>query len=63
MKHTIFAPALGLLTSLFLFAGYTQAQQTPNFELAERFTAENMQNMTGSTFLNARWIEDEDRFW
>jgi dipeptidyl aminopeptidase/acylaminoacyl peptidase len=63
MKHTIFAPALGLLTSLILFAYTAQAQQTPNFELAERFTAENMQNMTGSTFLNARWIEDEDRFW
>ena len=63
IKNTIFAPALGLLTSLILFAFTAQAQQTPNFELAERFTAENMQNMTGSTFLNARWIEDEDRFW
>lgn len=34
-----------------------------NFELAERFTADNMQNMTGSTFLRANWIEDEDNFW
>jgi dipeptidyl aminopeptidase/acylaminoacyl peptidase len=38
-------------------------QQTANFELAERFTATNMQKMAGSTSLNARWIEDEDRFW
>jgi len=39
------------------------AQQKANFELAERFTADKMQKMTGSTFLNANWIEDEDRFW
>jgi len=62
-KYTIPALILGLLTSVILLAPATQAQQAPNFELAERFTAENMQNMTGSTFLNARWIEDEDRFW
>ena len=39
------------------------AQERANFQLAERFTADNMRNMTGSTFLNANWIEDEDRFW
>lgn len=36
---------------------------TANFELAERFTAANMQRMTGSTSLSANWIEDQDRFW
>lgn len=41
----------------------TIAQVQPNFELAERFTADNMQNMTGSTFLRTNWIEDENIFW
>lgn len=46
-----------------LYTSELFAQQNPNFELAERFTADKMQKMTGSTFLNANWIEDEDRFW
>ena len=37
--------------------------QEANFDLAEKFTSERMQNLTGSTFLRANWIEDEDRFW
>ena len=37
--------------------------QDANFELAEQFTSQQMQKMTGNTFLRARWIEDEDRFW
>jgi len=37
--------------------------QEANFELAERFTADKMQKMTGSTFLSPNWIEDENRFW
>lgn len=37
--------------------------QDANFELAERFTAEKMEKMTGSTSLSPNWIEDEDRFW
>ncbi|MEO1021134.1 MAG: DPP IV N-terminal domain-containing protein [Bacteroidota bacterium] len=40
----------------------TQAQQA-NFELAERFTTQNMQKMVGSTNVFPRWIEDSDRFW
>lgn len=51
------------LLLLLFFSFEVEARQTANFELAERFTADNMRNMTGSTFLNARWIEDEDRFW
>lgn len=39
------------------------SQQKGNFELAERFTADKMEKMTGSTFLRPNWIEDEDRFW
>jgi len=57
------------ITSLLvlLLAGFpvqdAQAQQDPNFELAERFTADNMRNMTGSTFLRANWLEDKNQFW
>jgi dipeptidyl aminopeptidase/acylaminoacyl peptidase len=43
--------------------GDANAHVTANFALAERFTATNMERMTGSTFLQARWIEDQDRFW
>ncbi len=49
---------------LFISGAYTPVlAQTANFELAERFTAQNMQRMTGSTFLGANWIEDENKFW
>jgi len=64
MKYkALFTPILGVLLFVTLHTSELFAQQKANFELAERFTADNMQNMTGSTFLNANWIEDEDRFW
>ena len=50
-------------TILFLTAPSTLLGQQANFELAEQFTSERMQNLTGDTFLRANWIEDEDRFW
>lgn len=37
--------------------------QKADFEMAERFTTEMMQKMTGSTSVFPRWIEDQDRFW
>ena len=55
--------AVGLFFASLTITEHASAQQEPNFELAERFTGSNMQNMTGSTFLRANWIEDEDRFW
>ena len=61
--RTISLLASGLLFAFLSVTENATAQQEPNFELAERFTANNMQNMTGSTFLRANWIEDEDRFW
>lgn len=61
-KRYFFGSAVTSLLVIFMMAAQLPAQ-TANFELAERFTADNMQKMTGSTFLNARWIEDEDRFW
>jgi len=54
---------LGALLFTVLFPAFTSAQVQPNFELAERFTSDNMQNMTGSTFLRTNWIEDENIFW
>ena len=53
----------GALIFTLLFPAFASAQVQPNFELAERFTADNMQNMTGSTFLRTNWIEDENIFW
>lgn len=41
----------------------TQAQQKANFELAERFTSQQMQKLVGSTSVSPRWIEDTDTFW
>ncbi len=58
-----FTLVMSVLFLAFGTAPFTSAQNTANFELAERFTSSNMQKMTGSTFLNARWIEDQDRFW
>ncbi|MFN1834286.1 DPP IV N-terminal domain-containing protein [Balneola sp. MJW-20] len=52
---------------IFIFAGFFQTlnaqSQKANFELAERFTTENMSDMVGSTGVFPRWIEDTDRFW
>lgn len=47
---------------MILLTGSLNAQNA-NFELAEQFTSDRMQKLTGSTFLRANWIEDEDRFW
>ncbi len=58
----LFALPLALFCMMFFSMQTVQAQKA-NFELAERFTADNMQKMTGSTFLNPNWIENEDRFW
>lgn len=55
-------PILLFLSLSFLFTVNLPAQDA-NFELAEQFTSDRMQKLTGSTFLRANWIEDEDRFW
>lgn len=54
-----------LFISIALLFGLSVSgfSQNANFELAERFTADRMQKMTGSTSLNPNWIENEDRFW
>jgi len=54
-----------LFLNIFLLFQPTDvlAQEKANFELAERFTADEMQNMTGSTFLNANWMKNKSEFW
>ena len=46
-----------------LFTGSPLSAQTANFELAERFTTQRMEKMTGSLGVSAEWLEDEDKFW
>ncbi len=48
---------LGVLTS-FAFS-----QEKANFELAERFTTQQMEKMVGSTQVRANWLKDKDQFW
>src|SRR6056297_2725293 len=52
-----------LLTAIILTAPSGLMGQDANFELAEQFTSDRMENLTGDTFLRVNWIEDEDRFW
>lgn len=40
----------------------TSAQQA-NYEMAEQFTEQMMEKMTGDTQVYPRWIEDQNRFW
>ena len=41
-----------------------EAQEvTANFELAERFTSDNMESMTGDLFVWPNWIEETNQFW
>lgn len=56
---------LPFLLLFFLSAAPYQlsAQEKGNFELAERFTSDKMQKMTGSTSLSTNWIEEESEFW
>lgn len=55
-----------LICSLAIFSLFILSDafaQKANFELAERFTTQMMEKMVGSTFVDAEWIENEDRFW
>ena len=38
-------------------------QQKANFDLAERFTTEQMNKMVGSTSVNPKWIKNTNKFW
>ena len=53
---------LFLLSFLGVQSVFAQ-QGSANFELAERFTSDNVQKMIGSTSVFPRWIEDTNNFW
>lgn len=66
MKSLVLYKRLPYLVALFSFLLVSPAafgQQKANFELAERFTEDKMEDMVGSTTVFPRWIEGEDRFW
>lgn len=48
---------------VFIFLISISADAQANFEAAERFTEDRLEDMTGSTQIYPRWIEDQDRFW
>ncbi len=60
MKNKV--PALFTFVAVFIIGNKATAQKA-NFDLAERFTTQNMQKMVGSTSVFPRWIEDTDNFW
>lgn len=39
------------------------AQDTANFEQAQRFTTKQMEKMSSDLEVDPEWIEDQDRFW
>ncbi len=58
---------LTLYLGIILFSGLIYAQNTPvtraNYELAERFSPEKLKSMVFSTFVDANWLKESDRFW
>lgn len=48
------------ILSFFTISSYSQQA---NFQLAEKFTSENMQKMISSTSVRANWLKDADIFW
>ncbi len=61
MKYSLKWLAAGVL--IFTFSGLTYAQEKANFELAERFTTEQMSKMVGSTSVYPTWIKNTNQFW
>ncbi|MDZ7771857.1 MAG: DPP IV N-terminal domain-containing protein [Balneolaceae bacterium] len=61
-SRKLFSLFTGIL--IFLIAAPSFAQQgKANYELAERFTSDNMQKLAGSTGVYPQWIEDTNSFW
>ena len=54
-------------TFTILIAAYAaislSAQQTPGYEMAERFSAKKVSQMVHSTRIDPNWFQDSDRFW
>ncbi len=50
--------ALTLASAIFIFA-----QQKPNYQLAERFSAKKISQMVHSTRISPNWFMHSDKFW
>jgi dipeptidyl aminopeptidase/acylaminoacyl peptidase len=65
MKNIYHRMVKGLVVvgCLLLAPTVSNAQETGNFELAERFSATNVSQKVGSTSISAQWLKDADKFW
>jgi hypothetical protein len=52
---------IGML--LLAFSTSVFAQQTPNYELASRFTQKKIGQMVFSTSIRPNWFKESDKFW
>ncbi len=61
MKRLIIA----ISASLLALAAAAQGEKvtTPNYALAERFSAKHVNNMVFSTQMRPQWFRDSDKFW
>ncbi|MCP4726996.1 MAG: prolyl oligopeptidase family serine peptidase [bacterium] len=53
----------GCILVMVLMFATTVSAQSANFELAERFTTDNLEKMAGSTSIRPGWLENSDKFW
>ncbi len=56
---------LTISASLLVLASFAQGEKvtTPNYALAERFSAKHVNSMVFSTQMRPQWFRDSDRFW
>lgn len=52
-----------LILSLLAASWAVAAQQSPNYALAERFSAKKVDQMVFSTQMRPNWFRDSDKFW
>ncbi len=52
-----------LLSLLLIHFSITLFAQRANFELAERFSAEKLAEMTGDLTISGEWLKKTDKFW
>lgn len=62
-RNHLLKTAISSLFLISLFFSNNAFAQKANFELARRFTVENMRDMSSDLEVDAEWIEDQDRFW
>ena len=62
-KYYIMKRTFSILIAAGAAAITLSAQQTPNYGLAERFSAKKVSQMVHSTRVSPNWFRDSDRFW